>query len=358
MVKKQFFREPSMAQIRNDSKLIEVDPRDDTLVERLRELSEGEVIVLNSPLYYPDFKSSRMAMKHALDVKSHTTADQAIQLFKDAVKGRSKKLYDIITNNEVNPWMMRQAAFDNLQMPLVGGYSFSPFPPSFPWQNQDTRVRKVSLVECLEAARISAYVEQVEGVPKIKVGDYTNHSEVAKTGAVVPVKVPSRTKGEGRYTLKMTSVPIVENNNKHSIAWAIGAEGHADCGRKLWHFRYSNRPSAKEVVFCAHEIFAYRAIAEHMWKTRKAEGKKDYKTTMQMNQFVQPTSELIEVYRRTLDSVLVKDPETKDELRKTNKADEEILLWSAVMKYGSENTCFRKHGTKLGQEDWNLRYLV
>ena len=149
------------------------------------------------------------------------------------------------------------------------------------------------------------------------------------------------------------SVPVNQKGDtrKFKVGWLLATEGH-DCMRKEWHFRYSGRPSVQEHVFCAHEIAAYRQICEVMWK----EGNK---TPMVMNPFVQPSSMMIEVYNRVLDSMLIYDESlsSKDKLRTTNKADEEIALWMAVNKYGHDDTCFRESGTRLRDENWSLRYV-
>ena len=78
-----------------------------------------------------------------------------------------------------------------------------------------------------------------------------------------------------------------------------------------------------------------------------------------MTQFAQPTTLTINYYQRLLDSVIIKDPiiAARDQLRKLNKAEEEILLWALVQNKGHDETFFRpKHGTKLRDEDWQLRY--
>ncbi len=71
-----------------------------------------------------------------------------------------------------------------------------------------------------------------------------------------------------------------------------------------------------------------------------------------MNQLVQPADRLIKVYKRTLDSLFIFDPV---KLRKPSKADEEIILWMAVMQYGHDATCYREPGKPLREVDWTLR---
>ncbi len=345
---KRFFQEPTVAQIKRECSLTRVNSRERNLVERVLSLEEGEAIV-TTPLF-PErigkkrIYDSREFVKHAPEVEP-----SPINMIRDWIKRAMQR-----EDKWPIPLDFRRYSFDRISQPYFGGYSFNPFPPGI---RGDNRVRRVSLVECLEGARLYSYVNQVSQVAPVKIGDYTSCREVEEKGAVVPVEVPSRTQHVGRYKFKLTSVPVIKNRRKFRIGWNVGTEGH-DCERKRWHFRYKGGSPTEEQVFCAHEIAAYRAFADHMWLKSDRE---HTPTPYVMSQFVQPSERLINVYRRALDSLLIFDRSLrkgKGGLRTTNKGDEEVLLWMAVQKYGHDDTCFRVKGEKkLMDEDWSLRYI-
>ena len=330
--KKKFFKEPSKVDIKRECTLIEIDWRDPDFLSRLLSLEEGEAFLVNRPLFPGIYGDSRAFMTKGDELKPSL----------------GSLLTQVVSRRKV-PHEFRKEAFDRIEGPYLAGYSFKPFPPGM---RGDNRVRRVSLVECVEGARISAYAnqEQFEN-PLIQVQRYIKAREALRSGGVFHVSVTSRSDKKGRYQFNWMSVPVnrSRDDRKFQIAWQLATEGH-DCMRKEWHFRYSKRASKYEQVFCAHEIAAYRQICEEMWRDGN-------KTPMVMNPFVQPTSLMIEVYKRILDSMIIYDESLKDKLRTTNKADEEIMLWRAVHRLGHDATCFRQFGKKLREEDWSLRYV-
>ena len=337
--KKKFFREASKVDIKRECTLIEVDWRDPDMIPRLLSLEEGQALVVNRPLFPSNYRSSREFMKKGEELRPSKRA-----------------LLSQVGANKKAPYEFRSEAFDRIEGPYLAGYSFRPF---FPFGikkhlSGDNRIRRISLVECLEGAKISAYANQEQFTEAlIEVQKYIDAREALNSGGIFHVRTTSRTEKKGRYDFNWMSVPVNQKGDtrKFKVGWLLATEGH-DCMRKEWHFRYSGRPSVQEHVFCAHEIAAYRQICEVMWK----EGNK---TPMVMNPFVQPSSMMIEVYNRVLDSMLIYDESlsSKDKLRTTNKADEEIALWMAVNKYGHDDTCFRESGTRLRDENWSLRYV-
>ena len=317
---KAFFKEPTKAVIKG----LTTYEANNTLIDRIINLEEGQGLIVNTRIMSEDYSDARKFLKHAPEVQT---------------------LHDMV-RERTSPVELRRAAFDALQHPYYAGYSFRPFQPS---RSRDLRRRKVSLVECLEGARIYAYAHQMAG--DIEVGQYYNSKAVAKDGATMPVRVPSRRKKKSRYQFDLTSVPIIDNRDKFKISAGVGTMGH-DCERKIWHFRYNNSERSDMFVFCAHEIAAYRQAMDDVWMQGK-------KTPTAMTQFAQPTTLTIDYYQRLLDSVIIEDPmiTAKDQLRKLNKAEEEILLWALVQNKGHDETFFRpKQGTKLRDEDWQLRY--
>ncbi len=344
---KRFFQEPTEAQIRRECSIRTINPNEPNLVEIILNLKEGEAIQLSRPMFPERINGKRIYdsrewMKHAPEVQPNYHQKIAHEL-KKRLRGKKPSI----------PLDYRRETFDRLTYPFWGGYSFHPFPPGI---NNDNRVRKVSLVECLEGSKICSYVYQSGLASSIEIGDYTSCADVGRVGAVVPIEVPSRTRKRGRYRLRLISVPVVKNDNKFAIGLNIGTEGH-NCERKRWHFRYKTSSPETEQVFCAHERAAYRLFADHLWRINKTPTPTPYV----MNPFIEPTGLLIKLYCRTLDSVLVSDQSLNNGdggIRTTNKADEEIILWSGILRWKHDRTCYReKHGKKLKDEDWTLRYI-
>ena len=107
-------------------------------------------------IFYADIKSYRKFMKHGPEVriKRLFTLDQAVGLGK-------------------TPVQLREIAFNEIKGHNYCGYTFLPIMAASGEKESELRIderkRKVSLVECLEGARIYAYAHQ-QGVG-IKVKD-------------------------------------------------------------------------------------------------------------------------------------------------------------------------------------------
>ena len=185
--KKKFFREASKVDIKRECTLIEVDWRDPEMIPRLLSLNEGEALVVNSPLFPKYFKNSRAFMKHGEELKPSKRA-----------------LLSQIVANRKAPYEFRKEAFDRIEGPYLAGYSFRPFIP-FGLKNLmsgDNRIRRISLVECIEGAKISAYANQEQFTePLIEVQKYIDAREALRTGGTFHVRTTSRTeKKKAKYT--------------------------------------------------------------------------------------------------------------------------------------------------------------
>tara|TARA_Y100000310_G_C20527654_1_gene736856 strand:+ start:13 stop:684 length:672 start_codon:yes stop_codon:yes gene_type:complete len=220
-----------------------------------------------------------------------------------------------------------------------------------PIVGNDKRKRKVSLVECLEAARIFHYAHNIATGIEFDPKPYGNSKKVKNEGAVIPMRVPSRTKKSPKYEFNLISVPIIDSPDKFTVSQSIVTTGH-HCKRKQFDFGFNfekDRESSKVFNWCAHEIAAYLKVMDHYWNEEKNI------IPLEMNQFAIPTMETVEYYKRLSDSVLIRDEnsQTIDKLRKLNKSEKEILLWGFIYKHNHDETFFATE--KIENYDWKLR---
>ncbi len=336
VVKKAFFCEPTKAQITRFTQ--QQAERD--LVDRILSLPEDQYLLVTRPLVPHDYESSWHFLRHGARVGLGLGESLEVTARTVAKERRLPVPVDF-----------RIAAFNGLQQAkgLYSGYEYTPNTIR-PYNHRDTRVRRVSLVECLEGARLYAYTHQVV-MASIDVEHYTEAKAVEKDGAVFHVHVPSRGKGAPRYRFNITSVPIIDNAQKWGIAWGAASEGH-DCLRGMYMgLRYASKEDSQVFNWCAHEIAAYIAMMGEM-------SKKGNRVPLQMSQIALPTQLTVDFYKRLCDSVLIHDEElqSKNKLRVLNKAEQEILLWGLVHKRGHHPTFFADGN--VSKYDWNLRHMA
>ena len=313
--KKPFFQEATKAEIKR-KKLVEVERLAD--VEKLQ---DNEYAVF--PSYVPrGFASARKFMKHGQEVKPkrYWSLEQAVKETK-------------------TPVQLREVAFDSIEGHYFCGYSFMPL-------GKDRRKRKVSLIECLEGARIYAYSHQVDNA-KIKIKPYDDAKRVRIDGTEVVVEVPSRTAGERKFRFKLISVPVIDSIEKYVVSLNIGSD-HS-CSSKRFNIRYKytdDKEGSGIVNVCGHEIAAYFELIDFYWNTRKNI------IPLQMCQFAIPSQRTVNYYLKFENNVLIKDENltSKDKLRKPNRADKEIALWSFVRAFKHDATFF-----SMAERDGNLR---
>lgn len=303
MKKKPFFKESTKAEIKHKN-LVKADISD------ALELKDDEFIII-SPLLPRGYESARKFMKHGPEVKPqrYRTLDHALEVGK-------------------TPIQLREEAFNNIQRIDFCGYTFMPL-------GRDRRKRKVSLIECLEGARIYAYANQVRGA-KIIVRPYDSSKRVRIDGAEVVCKIPSRSEKQGKIQLKLTSVPVIDSKEKHGISLNIGSDHSCPSKRFNIRYRYSDDKEGSGIVNdCGHEIAAYLQTIEHYWNKKNL-------IPLQMSQFAIPTQKAVDFYLRLGNNILVLDEtlKSKDKLRKPDRADKEIALWSLVKKLGHDETFY------------------
>ena len=314
MSKKKFFKEPTKAKIKRK------DYIDVNGFMGISNLQSDQYTVIPD-LVPKGYESARKFMKHGPEVKP-----RRVHSLKQALV------------NPRTPVQLREEAFNKLRGHNYCGYSFMPI-------GRDARKRKVSLIECLEGARIFAYAHQWTG---IKVKSYADSKKVRIDGAEVVVEVPSRTKKERKARFKFVNIPIVDSPEKYAISSNIGSD-HS-CGAKRFNIRYrysDDKESSGIFNICAHEIAGYLGLVEQTWEEDKNI------IPLQMSQFAIPTQETVDYYLRLGNNVLVEDPNSKDKLRKLNRAEKEIALWALVQGLGHDETFFAKGDRDGSLKDYN-----
>jgi len=314
--KKTFFREATKAEIKK-KKIIAAELPD------LLDVADCEAIIVDS-LVPRGYDSSRKFMKHGLEVKPkrYYSLDHALR------EGKT-------------PVQLREKAFNDISDDKFCGYSFVPL-------GKDGRKRKVSLIECLEGARIFSYSHQVNGAD-IKIRPYVDSKRVRKDGASIVCSVPSRTQKQPKIPVKLLSVPVIDSSEKYVISLGIGSE-HS-CPSKRFNIRYrylEGREGSGIVNVCAHEIAAYLGVIEHFWDKKNI-------IPLQMSQYAIPTQETVDYYLKLGNSVLIRDEslKNKDKLRKPNIADKEIALWNLVRNLGHDKTFYSKSSRDGNVADYN-----
>ena len=253
---------------------------------------------------------------------------------------RGKSIRNLLIGRD-EPVKLREEAFDKIKENVFYcSYSFMPV------SGKDQRKRKVSLVECLEGAKMFTYSENG---PKIELKAYDDSSRVDREGAEIIVSVPSRVKKASRYQLKFSSVPVKDTRNKWPIAYQVSTD-HI-CPHKRFNIRYrfeDDVDSSRIFNFCSHEIAAYMKIADHYKNEKKT------MVPLQMSQFAIPTQGTSDFYTK-MDNFCLKEDlnnKGKKKLRLLDRAEKEILLWELVKQNGHDDTFYATE--KLRNYDWSV----
>lgn len=322
--KKQFFQEPTKAQIKKLG-LIGIDS---DLVERVLNSNPG--VIIERRLIPDKYENAKKFQKHGPDIKIpriHVLEDGSIPV----------------------PIRLREQVFDSTPNKAIAKYSTKPF------GGTDLRTRNVFLDQCVEATRITAFShhafpKQSEDVCLIQLHPYDTSRKVAEEGATVPVKVPSRRKNVPAYEFNLISVPVINNENKFAIINSLASQGYgAKVKQYSFGFNYlEDKESSNHFNWYAHEIAAYWKIAELYWTRNKNI------IPLEMNPFAMPTQFTVDFYKNLISRVLIRDESSsaKDNLRKLNKAEINIMLWGLVHKYGHDKTFFATE--KLRDYNWAL----
>ncbi len=320
---KTFFKEPTAGKILKYERIKEIR---ENIVNNIMGLGEHEAGVIYADLIPRTYESPRKFMKHGTDVKLH----------------RFSSLEDVL-EKRLTPVQIREIAFNKIYNIPYCGYSIKPF------AGTDQRTRKVSLVECVEAAKLYKYSNPSEKKSSIIIKPYDDARRVAKDGAEIIAIVPSRTENQDRHKFKFSSVPVTDNNDKYGIAYNISTD-HS-CSSKRFNIRYKfkdDKESSRVFNFCAHEIAAYMSIIDHYWNNDKNI------IPLQMSQFAIPTQKTVDYYDKLCNNALIQTSyDVKP--RKLNNAEKEILLWNLVYKEKHDATFFSRKGRDKDLREYRWR---
>lgn len=324
MVHKQFFQQATKGEIKAKH-LVDVFGNE-TISQRvlaIANLSPDEYTIIPVP---DNYESGRKFKTHGDEVKLK----------------RYRTVEDAIVEAKT-PVQLRRQKFNGLYSHKYCSYSFIPL------VGNDARKRKVPLVECLEGARLYAYMHQVPGT-FARVKAYSDAKRVEIEGAEVAFEVPSRREEIRRYQGKLVSVPIIDAPEKFAIAPSIGSD-HS-CAAKRFSIRYmyiDDKETSKVFNFCSHEIAAYLKLIEQ----EKQEGNF---IPLEMCEFAIPSQKTVDYYLKILNNTLIRDEniKAKDKLRKPNKADIELMLWAWVKELRHDKTFYsdRARDGRVKEYNW------
>jgi hypothetical protein len=321
--KKDYFKEPTAAEIIKENRPVYAGT-DTGIVSKVLGLEEGEYLALNSKVIPGSFRDAKRFLMNAspIELKSPDSIDEAVQ-------------------GAMTPGMAREEAMAVVNHPFHSGYGFRPFD-----ENDDRRQRIVRLVELCEAVRIMSYGMQTGD--DIRIGRVYSGNNSSKSGSIVSVSVPSRTMGSKDYVFQMRSV-ATDPENVSNYAIANGFNTTISIPASDWAFGFGEmqKGGSKTIHIFAPEIAAY---FKFMSDPRNETSKK-------MSPFAVPTDLMVEFYRSLLSNVLMHDKAVKagHKLRKLNKAEQEIMLWSLVQETGYSLSLKREdYETPVGSIDWAI----
>jgi len=313
-MKKKYFQSRSLKEIEE----LDLRYEKSNLPEKILNLKDDEGLIIPDliPFY---FNGHSNFLKHGEDVKLK----------------RAYSLDEIL--KEKDPYELRKEAFNRITNPFYSGYTFNSI-------GLNRTLRKVSLVDCVEGAKLYTYSKHFAN---IEIDFPRDKKRIPKTvdevGMSIVVIVPSRTDKSPRYKFEWHSIPILDdgdgmkeyNNKKKKIARDIITVGH-NCGDKLYNkeLRYTKKGSKKSsriTSFCAHEIASYFAICEYYALFNN-------KIPLQMCQFAIPTQLTADYYKKLNNNLLINKRGIK--LQKPDRGNMEILLWWLVMDKKTKNTFF------------------
>ncbi len=233
-----------------------------------------------------------------------------------------------------NPLTLMREATKDLGKFSPSCYSFKPY------FGTDTRTRRVSLVDCVYAARLYAMSEQIDG-EKIIVKPYEDAAIVRKEGAQIYVKIPSTTSEEEPHEFIFNFVPINKNRkNNNKVTWLKLSSDHVCNYKRFRELKYNfedSNSSSKTNEFCFHEIAGYLGIIDFF-----KNGKKKNLIPLNMSPFAIPSLDTALFNVALENNLLIYDEtiDSKNGLRKPKIADKEIFNWARVNSLGYNFTFF------------------
>ena len=348
MVKKAFFKERTPVQIARLN--TQNAYRQGRLVSRIRGLDDDQGIIVRAQIIPGRFYSGTRTGEEATR-KAYKHGD-LIKLSQPKTQGAA------FESNEI-PLAIRARDFSKLQEKReeeinVIGYSWRPV------QGRDRRMRKVVFSDAFEGAMRFAYADLFGGV---QVKSYSDAKRVAKEGADVVCRVPSKQKKKPRYVIKLKHVPVEGSTERRAVTWSLSAEGGQWDEREesqepmsgVMNMRYTyedDKEGSDIFTFTPHQIAACLGVInyhnkEHNW------------TPFEMSQFAIPSKMAADFYRKLCNNVAVFDPtvvSNKQKLRKLHRAEKSILIARLIGDQGHDATVYWDPGRdgKLRNYDWTV----
>jgi hypothetical protein len=322
MDQKQFFRKKTAEEIMKGKELIRTYTASN-LAEQIGMLTDDEVLVVATNIipakYYPGGKmherrfASVKFLKHGTEVKPR----------------RDYTLEEIMRNRKL-PFQQRREAFEALarydSAQFYSGYTFRPAA-----RTGDARARKISLLQCVEGAKLFNYAGNAAGGINVKnYGTLERAARVEKEGSRFEVKVPSRRRKKPRYKVEMSSVATIDSPNKYAIANSINSTHTCDyLNYKNMRYKFAAGKESSDIKnVCAHEISAYLAVIENMKNA-------DFNLVpLQMSWIAIPTQYTVDCLSKARNHAVAEYRSTGGNIcyAPLNQGEQEIFLWSLTHK--------------------------
>ncbi|MEM4337054.1 MAG: hypothetical protein QXG86_03550 [Candidatus Woesearchaeota archaeon] len=311
MDKEQFFYKPHRVDEIIGSRAVKFASKD--IAEKIIELSDEEALII--PNLVPNDYSGRINfLKRAPQVILYTGKNSA-----EAIK------------NKITPLKARKKAFNALRSDKkYCGYC---------WKSlRKNEHKRVTLVECIEGAKLFAYTE-ISGA-QIEIAPYNDAVDVGYFGGKFKVKVSSRTPKHPRYEITLENVPV-KKSRINPVIWTDITATHS-CKILINDFSYRYVSSED---FCAHIIAAYIKLAKSLFYEEKNI------VPLEFTPFALPSKITTSFYNKMQNQVMVEYSILgKKRRRPINKAEKEILLWELVKILGHDSTFYAKE--KLTDYKW------
>ena len=292
--RKTFFKQPSVAKIKEGKELILANSG---LISKIQKLNlETQVLVIEKHMLPKDDQGLASWRKYGPTINLRTN---------------------------LNLQALLKKAIDNTEIRPYAGVTFKPF------KGDSNLPRRYLMWDVFEGMRLAIYEHMdINFVLPIGIKIYKDTSQTK--GAEATIIVSSRSKGQRRYgsdpIQKATSIPIKDNKHKTQIAHNFSTD-HTCAIKSVRNIRFGKRAN----VFCPHEIAAYFAIANHL-------AQQGNRTAYEETPFPVFSPQTIDFCNRLDRHVLVKE----EKLKRPRLEIKEMLLNALLIQQGYDATCKRQ----------------
>ncbi|MFA5888587.1 MAG: hypothetical protein WC852_07810 [Candidatus Nanoarchaeia archaeon] len=299
MVKKSFFRQPSISEIFEGKHKLEVN-RESDLVAMINSCMPSFALYIDFPILPKHYNHAKYFLKYG----NEAMAGNAVHI------------------------PPREAIARALH------YAEAPF-ASFAVRSRidNTTVTRTLLDTCMQGMKLYAY--SVNNAPITVEGLY-RMPKIADSGAEFMVSVPSEEMHRHRHNVRFSNVPLHDNYQKKRLWTDIGAVCDCDFSRWWITSRYT-----KEKLFCQHAVAAYFAVAADAFKN-------GYVTPSQSIPFPIFSEEAANFWNKMRKHVVANKGMQRKPL---NAAERSLLLGEYIKSHGVKEALY--HGGKKAVEfDW------